>query len=142
MASPYIDTQDIVNSLSNSFDADWAIPIFEDYPSDSEVVRYGVYVSDVHAVERVPYKLGVTYGGGTYDTTDQFQIVYVSFQEDPHNIDVNNIISNLVSVNVANTATPLMDGYFERDFDQSLSYGPTQAEKHTWTFRMHRLEFQ
>jgi len=35
----------------------------------------------------------------------------------------------------------LMDGYFERDFNQVRTYGPTQAEKHTWTFRMLRMEF-
>ena len=141
MAAPFIDTQDVINSLADSLDPDWAIPLYSDFPSDSDIVRYGIYVSDVHQVERTPYQLGVTFGGGTYDATDQFQVVYISFQDDPHNIDVNTIISDLVSVNNPDSTTPLMDGYFERDFDQALVYGP-QAERHSWTFRMHRLEFQ
>ena len=57
-----------------------------------------------------------------------------------YNVAVNAIIANLVT-SVKNDGVQLMDGYFERDFDQVRTYGPTQAEKHTWTFRMLRMEF-
>ncbi len=142
MAAPLITTQDVIASLNNSIPTLWAIPLYDDFPSDSDIVRYGIYVSDVHSVERNPYKLGTVYGGGSiYTVHDQFEIVYVSFQDDQHNLDVNNIISELCTVDAPNTTTPLFDGYYQTDFDQVLFYG-VQAEKHTWTFHLHRLEFQ
>lgn len=142
MAAPLIDTQDIVDSLANSLDEDWAIPIYTDFPNDRDVVRFGLYVSDVSQVSRTPYQLGVTFGGGTYSTIDEFEIVYVTFQEDPHKTAINAIISDLVTVNSVATGEPLMNGYYERNYDQSLEYTVSQGEKNVWTFRMSRLEFQ
>ena len=118
----------------------WNIPIYSDFPSDSEVVRYGIYVSDVHTVSRNPHQLAIQYCGAIYHAYDEFGITYISYQDDPYNTAVNAIIGNLVTA-VKDDGVQLMDGYFERDFDQVRTYGPTQAEKHTWTFRMLRMEF-
>jgi len=118
----------------------WNIPIYSDFPSDSEVVRYGIYVSDVHTVSRNPHQLAIQYCGAIYHAYDEFGVTYISYQDDPYNTAVNAIIGNLVTA-VKDDGVQLMDGYFERDFDQVRTYGPTQAEKHTWTFRMLRMEF-
>jgi len=137
--APLVTTSDIIAVLQRDIPKAWAIPIYDDFPSDSDIVRYGIYVSDVHTIERNPHQLGVQYCGTIYHAYDGFRVVYVSFQDDQHNIDLNAIIANLV-VAVKNNGEQLFDGYFERNFDQDLNYG-VNAEKHTWAFRLLRLEF-
>jgi hypothetical protein len=138
--APTVTQNEIVAVVRRDIPKSWNIPIFEDFPSDSEVVRYGIYISDVHMVERNPHQLGIQYCGSVYHAYDEFNITYISYQDDPYNNAVNNIIANLVTA-IKDDGVQLMDGYFERDFNQVRTYGPTQAEKHTWTFRMLRMEF-
>lgn len=138
--APTVNTQQIIDVLKRDIPKQWNIPIYDDFPSDSEVVRYGIYVSDVHTVSRNPHQLAVQYCGAIYHAFDEFNITYISYQDDPYNLQVNAIIGNLVTA-VKDDGVQLMDGYFERDFDQVRSYGPTQAEKHTWTFSLVRMEF-
>ena len=138
--APTVNTQQIIDVLKRDIPKQWNIPIYDDFPSDSEVVRYGIYVSDVHTVSRNPHQLGIQYCGAIYHAVDEFGITYISYQDDPYNTAVNAIIANLVT-SVKDDGEQLMDGYFERNFEQVRSYGPTQAEKHTWTFSLTRLEF-
>jgi len=138
--APTVNETQIVDVLKRDIPSDWNIPIYVDFPSDSEVVRYGIYVSDVHTVERNPHQLGIQYCGSIYHAFDEFNVTYISYQDDPYNIQVNAIIANLVTA-YKDDGQQLFDGYFERDFDQVRTYGPTQAEKHTWTFRLLRMEF-
>jgi hypothetical protein len=138
--SPTVNQNEIFEVVRRDIPTAWNVPIFEDFPSDSEVVRYGVYISDVHTVERNPNQLGIQFCGAIYNASDEFNITYVSYQDDPYNVAVNSIIGNLVTA-IKDDGVQLMDGYFERDFNQVRTFGPTQAEKHTWTFRMLRMEF-
>jgi len=137
---PLVNEQEIIDVLKRDIPKEWNIPIYVDFPSNSEKVRYGLYVSDVHTVSRNPYQLGIQYCASIYHAFDEFGVTYISYQDDPYNVPVNAIIANLVTA-LKDDGTQLFDGYFERDFDQVRSYGPTQAEKHTWTFRLLRLEF-
>lgn len=137
--APLITTVDVIDALRLTIPNSWNIPIYDEFPSDSDVVRYGVYVSDVHTVERSVNQLAVNYCGYIYNAVDQFNVTYISFQDDPYNVPLNAIIANLVTDEVA--GVQLMDGYFQRTFTQDLTYGPTQAERHTWTFQMTRMEF-
>lgn len=137
---PTVTETQISAVLKRDIPRAWNIPIYSDFPSDSEVVRYGIYVSDVHTVSRNPHQLGVQYCASIYHAYDEFGITYISYQDDPYNTAVNAIIANLVTA-IKDDGVQLFDGYFERDFDQIRSYGPTQAEKHTWTFRLLRMEF-
>ena len=136
--APLITTSDITASLKLTVPTSWNVPIYDDFPSDTDIVRYGIYVSDVHTIERSVNQLGIQYCGAIYNAIDQFGVNYISFQDDPYNVQVNAIIANLVTVKIDGTA--LMDGYFSRTFSQNLVYG-TQAERHIWTFQMTRLEF-
>lgn len=138
--APYVTGEQIFEVLKRDIPKKWNIPVYNDFPSDSDVVRYGVYISDVHQDERNPHQLAVTYCGAIYHAYDVFNVTYISYQDDPYNIQINNIIANLL-IAVKDDGQQLFDGYFERDFDQVRTYGPTQAEKHTWTFRLLRLEF-
>lgn len=138
--APTVNSTQIINVLQRDIPKAWNIPVYDDFPSDSDLVRYGVYVSDVHTVSRNPHQLGIQYCGAIYHAVDEFGITYVSYQDDPYNTAVNAIIANLVTA-IKNDGQQLMDGYFERDFEQVRTFGPTQAEKHTWTFSLTRLEF-
>ena len=138
--APTVNSTQIINVLKRDIPNLWNIPIYDDFPSDSDVVRYGIYVSDVHTVERNPFQLGIQYCGSVYHANDEFGVTYISYQDDPYNTAVNAIIGNLVTA-IKDDGVQLMDGYFERTFNQVRTYGPTQAEKHTWTFRMLRMEF-
>lgn len=137
---PTVQQSQIVAVLRRDIPTAWNIPIYDDFPSDSEVVRYGIYVSDVHTVSRNPHQLGIQYCGSIYHAFDEFGVTYISYQDDPYNVAVNAIIANLVTA-IKDDGEQLMNGYFERNFDQVRTYGPTQAEKHTWTFSLTRLEF-
>ena len=138
--APTVDTAQIIDVLKRDIPNNSNIPIYDDFPSDSEVVRYGIYVSDVHTVSRNPHQLSVNYCGAIYHAFDEFNVTYISYQDDPYNLQVNAIIANLVTA-LKDDGQQLFDGYFQRDFDQVRTYGPTQAEKHTWTFSLLRLEF-
>lgn len=137
---PYVNDKEIYAVLKRDIPKQWNIPIYLDYPSEADVVRYGVYISDVHLDERNPHQLAVQYCGSIYHAYDVFNITYISYQDDPYNVAINAIIANLVTA-LKDNGQQLFDGYFERDFDQVRTYGPTQAERHTWTFRLLRMEF-
>jgi hypothetical protein len=137
---PTVTETQISDVLKRDIPTAWNIPIYSDFPSDSEKVRYGVYVSDVHTVSRNPHQLGIQYCGAIYHAIDEFNVTYISYQDDPYNVAINAIIANLVTA-IKDDGEQLMSGYFERNFDQVRTYGPTQAEKHTWTFSLTRLEF-
>lgn len=137
---PYVYESEIIAVLRRDIPRQWNIPIYDDFPSDNEVVRYGVYVSDVHLDERNPHQLGIQYCASIYHAYDTFNIAYISYQDDPYNRAINAIIGNLVTA-VKDDGEQLFNGYFERDFNQVRTYGPTSSEKHVWTFRLLRMEF-
>jgi len=137
---PLVNQDQIIEVLRRDIPEAWNIPIYVDFPSDNEKVRYGIYVSDVHTDHRNPHQLGVQYCATMYHAYDEFMVTYISYQDDPYNIQVNAIIANL-TVAIKNDGVQLFDGYFQRDFDQVRTYGPTQAEKHVWTFSLLRMEF-
>lgn len=137
---PLVTEQEIYDVLKRDIPKQWNIPLYLDFPSNSEKVRYGVYISDVHTTSRNPHQLGIQYCASIYHAFDEFNVTYISYQDDPYNVALNAIIANLVTA-LKDDGTQLFDGYFERDFDQVRSFGPTQAEKHTWTFRLLRMEF-
>jgi hypothetical protein len=137
---PYVFESEIIAVLKRDIPKKWNIAIYEDFPSDNEAVRYGIYVSDIHLDERNPHQLGIQYCGSIYHAYDTFSIAYISYQDDPYNRAVNAIIGNLVTA-LKDDGKQLFDGYFERNFTQVRTYGPTQSEKHVWTFRLLRMEF-
>ena len=138
--APLLNDIQISEVLRRDIPSAWNIPIYNDFPSESDKVRYGIYVSDVHTDHRNPHQLAVQYCGTIYHAYDEFMVTYISYQEDPYNNQVNAIIANLV-VAIKDDGEQLMNGYFQRDFDQVRTYGPTQAEKHVWTFSLLRMEF-
>jgi hypothetical protein len=138
---PYITQAQVTKMLQFYIPKSWNVPIFTEFASDTDIVRYGLYVSNIVTVNRVPNQLGVTTGSNIYNATDTFYIAYISFQTDPNVNRVRDMVNNLVTENYPGTTVPFLDGYFERNYAEELNYG-TQRERYTWTFELTRLEFQ
>ena len=140
---PYITSDEVYTMLKYYIPATWDVPVFSntDFASDTDIVRYGIYISDIVTTTRVPNQLGVTTGSNLYNATDEFYIAYISFQQDPNLARVRDMVNNLVTDNYPGTDTPFMNGYYERSYQEVLNYG-TQRERYTWTFKLVRLEFQ
>jgi hypothetical protein len=144
MSAPLVTQEQIITAIKASMTTSWNIPVYGEFPSDPEAVRFGIYTGEVFTTDRNPNGtagLGVTLGSNVYNAKDQFTIVYISFQDDPYANQVNGMISQLVTYTAAGASAPLFDGYFERDYSQQLEYGPNRV-KYTWTFNLTRLEFQ
>lgn len=152
MAAPLFNQNYLIAQLRSMIPKSYRIEIFGEFPSDASAVRYGIYVSDVHTIDRTPYQLGVRRGGSIYHCIDNVQVLYITFQDDPHNEDVNDLISSLPyayafdkpqtsKVLSVDTRPYFSDGYHECSFTQELAYGP-KNETHTWTFQFHRIETQ
>ena len=138
---PYITQKEVTKMLQFYIPKSWNVPIFTEFASDTDIVRYGLYVSNIVTVNRVPNQLGVTTGSSIYNATDTFYIAYISFQQDPNVNRVRDMVNNLVTENYPGTDVPFLNGYFQRDYAEDLNYG-TQRERYTWTFELTRLEFQ
>ena len=138
---PYITGDEVLKMLQFYIPKNWNVPIFTEFASDTDIVRYGIYVSSIVTTNRTPNQLGLTNGSNIYNATDEFYIAYISFQTDPNLNRVRDMVNNLVTENYPGTDVPFMNGYFERDYGEVLNYG-TQRERYTWAFKLTRLEFQ
>lgn len=129
---PLFNTYDVINTLSESIKD---VEIFDEYPNDDEVVRNGVYVSDVVTSSRTPYQLGVQTGSHIYTCVDSFSVTFITYQGDEYRDSVMNSIQSLVENNV------LFDTYHERNFsiDQKAL---SRAEYKIFNFEVSRIEFQ
>lgn len=136
---PLTNTSEIIAALRLSIPNEWNVPIYDEFPSDESKVRYGLYVSTLHTSGRTVNQLGVQYCGAYYNAEDTFDVIYVSYQQDPYEQDIVAIVSNLVSYEI--DGAQLFDGYFSRTYTLESTFGPTRAEIFTWNFSLTRLEF-
>jgi hypothetical protein len=111
------------------------VEIFNEFPQDAEVVRNGVYVSDVQTVDRSSNQLGVTRGSNIYDATDSVEIIYVTYQGDVLRDTVIRALQTLVDDN------DLLDGYHSREYAVDEEFN-NRAEYKTYTFSLLRMELQ
>jgi hypothetical protein len=140
LTGPFVTREQILEVLRRDIVNVVDVPIYDEFPSDSSKVRYGLYVSAPDTVSRSVNQLAVQYCGYIYEEVDEFDILFVSFQEDPLAPTVNAIVRNILT-SVKDDGTQLFDGYFSRTFDQTFEYGPTRAEIYTWIFSLTRLDF-
>ncbi len=104
------------------------------YPSADDIVPFGVYVRDCHPISREVNQGGVTTCGKIYTVTDEFEILYVSFQDDPQSLVVLGRVNDLAA------DSQFFDGYIDVTFSKTEVIG-NRSEKHTYTFNMTRLDF-
>jgi len=140
LVEPFATRQQILEVLRRDIPKNVDVPIYDEFPSDRTKVRYGLYVSAPDAVSRSVNQLAVQYCGYIYEEVDQFDVIFVSYQDDPYARTVNALVRNLLT-SVKDDGDQLFDGYFSRTFDQTFEYGPTRAETYTWIFSLTRLDF-
>ena len=132
---PLIVKQNIIDYIKVV--ADTLVPIVEVsgvYPSNDDVVAYGIYVDDVSTISRDVYQLGVQPCGSIYTMTDQFSILFVSIQDDPKWIFIEKRIQDM------SADSTFFNGYYEVTFSQEIVIG-NRSEKRTYTFNLKRLNF-
>ena len=81
---PLVDKTKIVTYLREV--AKIQTPIIEvsaNYPSEDSTIAYGLYVDDVTENSRTVNQLAIQNCGTMYDAVDEFNILYISFQNDP-----------------------------------------------------------
>jgi len=132
---PLVDKTKVVTYLREV--AKIQTPIVEvsaTFPSEDDNIAYGLYVDDVTDNGRSINQLGVQSCASMYNAEDQFNILYISFQNDPQAPVILNSINNLAA-NVN-----FFDGYTSVEFDRDVTIGQ-RSEIHNYTFTLTRLEF-
>jgi hypothetical protein len=132
---PLIVKQNVIDYIKVV--ADNLVPIVEvsgTYPSVDDIVPYGIYVDDVSTASREAYQLGIQPCGSIYTMTDQFQILFVSIQDDPKWVFIEERIQEL------SADSAFFSGYHEVTFTQNVVVG-NRSEKRTYTFNLKRLNF-
>jgi len=135
MALPLVNKADVVAYLMDV--ARLQTPIIEVssvYPAEDDTVAYGLYVGDVTDNTRTVNTLAVQQCGTMYDAIDVFNIMYISFQNDPQSSTIQAAINNLAG------NLNFFDGYTSVEFSRSITIG-NRSEIHTYTFNLTRLEF-
>ncbi len=140
LTGPFVTREQILEVLRRDIVNVVDVPIYDEFPSDSSKVRYGLYVAAPDTVSRSVNQLAVQYCGYIYEEVDEFDVLFVSYQQDPLAPTVNAIVRNILT-SVKDNGEQLFDGYFSRTFDQTFEYGPTRAEIYTWIFSLTRLDF-
>jgi hypothetical protein len=69
-----------------------------------------------------------------YDAVDEFNILYISYQNDPQSKVILDSINNLAA-NVN-----FFDGYTSVEYSRDVTIG-NKSEIHTYTFNLTRIEF-
>ena len=135
MSRPLVDKAQVVDYLRAV--ARLQTPIIEvsaTYPSEDDNIAYGLYVDDVTNNARTINQLGVQSCGSMYDADDQFNILYISYQNDPQSLVIQDAIEDLAgNVN-------FFDGYKSVEMTRDVTIG-NRSEIHTYTFDLTRLEF-
>ena len=132
---PLVNKAEIVTYLREI--AKIQTPIIEvsaNYPSEDSTIAYGLYVDVVTENSRSVNQLAIQNCGTMYDAVDEFNILYISFQNDPQAPVILNAINNLAgNVN-------FFDGYTSVEYNRDVTIG-NKSEIHTYTFNLTRLEF-
>ena len=110
------------------------IEVSPNYPSEDSTIAYGLYVDDVTENSRTVNTLAVQNCGTMYDAVDEFNILYISYQNDPQSKVILDSINNLAA-NVN-----FFDGYTSVEYSRDVTIG-NKSEIHTYTFNLTRLEF-
>lgn len=132
---PLIVKQNIIDYIKVV--SDNLVPIVEVsgiYPAEDDIVPYGIYVDDVSTISREVNQNGVTRCGSIYTMTDQFSILFVSIQDDPKWVYIEERIQNM------SADSDFFNGYYEVTFTQDVVIG-NRSEKRTYVFNLKRLNF-
>ena len=85
MAHTALTNAEILEHLSSQ---DLGVEVLDEFPSDIKNVRHGIYVDGPSVVSRTSRTLTFCGCGSVYDLVELVTIVFVSFQDDETNDDV------------------------------------------------------
>ena len=110
------------------------VDVITTYPSVGDQVGYGVYINSINTVNRAPYKLGLQPCGSIYTVTDEFYLMFVSFQNDPNGPAVTEAINTMIY------DSNLWEGYHEVDFTNTITFGARNKIR-TYVISAKRINF-
>lgn len=135
MSSPLVTKQEIYEYLyAVCSKLSPPVDVITTYPSVGDNVAYGVYINSINAVSRTPYKLGLQPCGSIYTVTDEFYLIFVSFQNDPNAGAVVEAIQTMIE------DSELWSGYHEVDFTNSITFGARNKIR-TYVISAKRVNF-
>lgn len=134
MSLPFVTKDEVIEYLRLLAPQEPIIEVSGIYPNDDDIIPYGVYVNDIDMVAREPYQLGIQRCGSIYIATDEFNVLFVSFQNDPQARQM------LEAINELAEDAEFWNGYHEVDFTMDTVFG-NRSEKFTYTFTLKRLNF-
>lgn len=134
MAMPLITKDEIVDYLRMRAPQSPIVEVSNVYPTNDAQPAYGVYVNVVRVTGREPYQLALQYCGSIYTETDEFEVLYITFQNDPQSPQMREVIEDMAG------DVRFFDGYFEVTFTRTVDIG-SRSEIHTYTFNAKRLNF-
>lgn len=134
MSMPLIKTKKIVDYLLGELKCNKPpIQVIDVYPAEDDQVSYGIYVNGINTVSRDSFQLGIQPCGSIYTMVDEFQILFVSFQNDPQADFVESVIQKLAE------DVKFFDGYHQVTYTVDDEIG-NRSEKRTYTFNLERIE--
>lgn len=135
MSNPIITTNSVIEYLLTHFKCNEPfIQVIETFPNETDQVAYGVYVDSVRTISRDAFQMAIQKCGSIYTTTDSFDILFVSFQNDPQISFVEGVIQSLAQ------DIKFFDGYNAVTYSVNSELG-SRAQKRTYTFNLTRTEF-
>jgi len=135
MSTPYLTKDEIYDYLyAVCSKLNPPVDVLKTYPSQGDNVAYGVYINNLNAVNRTPYKLGLQKCGSIYTVTDEFYLIFVSFQNDPNAPAVTEAIQSMIE------DSNLWQGYHEVDFTNSVTFG-SRNKIRTYVVSAKRVNF-
>jgi hypothetical protein len=135
MSMPFIKTQKIIDYLESEVKCNQPpIQVIDVFPAEDDLVSYGLYVNGINTVSRDAFQMAIQKCGSIYTVTDEFQILFVSFQNDPQADLVESVIQKLAQ------DVEFFDGYNQVTYTVDEEIG-NRSEKSTYTFNLQRTEF-
>lgn len=135
MSMPLITNDQIVDYFRREFKCNEPpIQVIDVYPAEDDVVSYGVYIKAIGTSSRVANQLAVQQCGSFYTVTDEFEVLFVSFQNDPQADLVESVVQKLAQ------DVDFFDGYTQVTYDVVDEIG-NRSETRIYTFDLERIEF-
>ena len=135
MSSPLVTKAEVIAYLrAVAKEQSLPVQVQDTYPSIDDNVAYGVYVNSNNALNRLPYKLGVQKCGSIYIVTDQMDIMFVSYQNDPQAPAILETIHTMIS------DAKFWNGYHEVAFRDAVTIG-SRNQIYTYTIEPKRIDF-
>lgn len=135
MSMPLIKTDKIITYLRDELKCNQPpIQVIDTYPAEDDTVSYGVYVKGIGTISRTAFQMAIQKCGSIYTVTDEFEILFVSFQNDPQADLVESVIQKLAQ------DVEFFDGYNQVTYDVVDEIG-NRSDKQIYTFNLERTEF-